>query len=70
MFKKLNSMSKFSRKNKLYLNVKAELTIHDAMVEVECLGADIRLTEVISLLSKAKSLLADYIDEKLKEDMS
>jgi len=52
------------RRNRLDLNTPAELAIHNAMQEVEKIGADVKLTEAITLLSKAKDLVADFIDKK------
>jgi hypothetical protein len=54
----------FPRRNRLDLNTPAELAIVNAMYEVEKLGADVKLTEAIILLQKAKDLIADYVDEK------
>ncbi len=44
--------------------VPAELAIHNAKLVVEDLGADIKLTEAIVLLEKARNLVGDYLDEK------
>ncbi len=52
------------RRNRLDLNTPAEKTIYFAMQEVEKMGADIKLTEAITLLSNARNLVADYIDNK------
>lgn len=41
----------------------AELAIHNAAHEVEKLPADVRLTEAVVLLGKAKDLVSDFIDE-------
>lgn len=50
------------RRNRLDLNVPAEKAIYDAMQEVEKLPADVRLTEAVSLLAKAKDLVSDFVD--------
>jgi hypothetical protein len=55
---------KIPRRNRLDLNTPAELAIHNAMAEVEKAGADVRLTDAINLLSKAKELVADFVDAK------
>lgn len=55
------------RRNRLDLNTTAELAITNAMQEIEKLGCDVRLTESVVLLEKAKNLLSDYIDDTLKE---
>lgn len=52
------------RRNRLDLNTPAEKAIYDAMQEVEKAGADVKLTEAINLLSKAKDLVADYVDSQ------
>ena len=48
----------------------AEKAIYDAFVEVEKVWADIRLTEVVTLLSQARELLADFIEWKPKKELS
>lgn len=53
---------KTPRRNQLNLNVPAELAITDAMYKVEELGCSPNLTKVITLLSEAKDILSDYID--------
>lgn len=50
------------RRNRLDLNVPAEKAIYDAMQEVEKLPADVRLTEAVTLLAKAKDLVSDFVD--------
>jgi hypothetical protein len=55
-----------NRRNRVDLYSEAELAIRNATLEVEKIGADIRLTNAVILLGKAKDLVADYIDETLK----
>ncbi len=50
------------RRNRIDLNTPAEKAIYDAMQEIEKAGADVRLTEAIMLLSKAKELVGDFVD--------
>lgn len=52
-----------------YLNymTSSELAITKAMGEVENLGADVRLTNAQIKLQEARSLVEEYIDEKIKE---
>lgn len=50
------------RRNRLDLNTPAELAIYNAMQEVEKMPADVKLTEVVILLAKAKNLVSDYVD--------
>lgn len=40
----------------------AELALHQALVEVENLGADTRLTEVVVMIQKARDIVADCIE--------
>lgn len=56
--------NEISRRNRLYLNTPAEKAIHDAIQEVEEVGADPKLTDVVIMLVKAKDLLSDYVDGK------
>lgn len=39
-----------------------ERAIYDVMLEVEKMGADERLTRAVTLLSDARSAVADYVD--------
>lgn len=55
--------TKTPRRNRLDLNTQAEHAIRNAVNEVEKVGADVRLTEAVKLLSKANDLVADFIDE-------
>jgi hypothetical protein len=50
------------RRNRLDLNTPAEIAIYNAMQEVEKVGAAPVLTEITTLLEKAKNILADYIE--------
>jgi hypothetical protein len=40
----------------------AELAIRQAVIEVEKVGADVRLTDAVILLSAAQTRVADYVD--------
>lgn len=40
----------------------AELKIRDAMLAVEAIGADVRLTDAVNLLHCAREAVADYVD--------
>ena len=46
-----------------------ELAIHNAIQEVEKVGADIKLTDAIILLIKAKDLVSDFIDKEFDNSM-
>lgn len=54
---------KIQRRSRMDLWTPAEKAIYDAMQEVEKAGAHPKLTEAVSLLSKAKETLSDYVDE-------
>lgn len=62
----MDKENEIPRRNRLDLNIKAEKTIYDAMLEIEKLPADPKLTEAITLLTKAKDLVSDFVDFKLK----
>lgn len=49
-------------------NTPAELAIRNAINEVEKVGADIKLTQSVILLSEALNKLSDYIDESLTQN--
>jgi hypothetical protein len=40
----------------------SELAIQNAVWEIEKIGADVRLTKAVTLLSEAQDLVADFID--------
>jgi len=50
------------RRARLDLNTVAELSIYNAIIEVEKIGADVALTDIVILLNQAKEKLADYIE--------
>jgi len=62
----MNQNSAIPRHCDLSLNESSELAIHNAMLEVEKLGADTTLTDAVTKLYEAKLLVSKYIDEKLK----
>ncbi len=41
----------------------SELSIHNAIQEIENLPADMRLTEAVIHLTKAKKYVSDFIDD-------
>ena len=55
------------RRHSLDLNTPAELAIREAMIEVEKLPANAKLTEAVSLLDKAKTLVSDHVDNAQPE---
>jgi len=55
----------FPRRSRLDLCTPAEVAIYNAMQEVEKVGADVRLTDAVNLLSQAKDKVADYVDEQI-----
>lgn len=60
-------METIPRRNRLDLMTYAERVIFQAMNEVESMGADIRLTEAVTLLAKAKDCVSDFIDYGKKD---
>ena len=63
-------MNDFPRKIQLQLNERSELAIRNAVNEVEKMGADVRLTNAVVLLSQALDIVADFIDNKVSEGKS
>ncbi len=53
------------RRIRMDLMTPAELAITHAIGEVEKAGADVKLTEAVITLSKARDLVADFIDSTL-----
>lgn len=51
-------------RNRLDLYLPAEMAIHNAVQEIETMGADVRLTNAQILLQQAKDLVAEFIIEK------
>lgn len=51
------------RRIRLDLNRPAELAIHNAMMEVEKMPGDLRLTNAVIKLQEAKNLVSDFIDD-------
>jgi hypothetical protein len=60
----MENTTEIPRRNRLDLNTPTELAIYNAMQEVEKMPADVKLTEAINLLSKAKDLVSDFVDSK------
>lgn len=58
------SKSYFSRRAQMHSWVPAEKAIYDAAQAVEAMPADVRLTDAVILLSKARELVADFVDTK------
>ena len=57
-----NVSTSFPRRNRIDLFTPAEKAIYDALLEVEKMPADTRLTESTILLNKAREKVADFID--------
>ena len=51
------------RRFRLDLMKPSELAIRKAIHEVEDLGADIKLTDIVNLLIEANNKVSDYLDE-------
>lgn len=56
-----------ARKNTLTLMSTSEIKIYEAVNEVEKIGADVRLTKAITLMQQARDLVAEVIDEQIKQ---
>lgn len=56
-------MNDIPRRCRLDLNTPAEHAIYDAMIEVEKLAADVRLTDAVILLGEARNAVADFVDD-------
>lgn len=54
----------FSRRSRMDLMDSSEKLITEAVWEIEKLGCDVKLTEAVILLTKAKDLISDFIDKK------
>lgn len=55
-------MTEIPRRSRIDLLTKEELAIREAMLAVEALGADVRLTATVNLLERAAGRLADFVD--------
>jgi hypothetical protein len=62
----MQTVNGIPRRNRLDLNERSEMAIYVAMVEIEQLGADERLTKAITLLNEAKNLVGDFVDDNKK----
>ena len=51
------------RRNRIDLNIPAELKIRAAADAVEVLGCDVRLTNAVIKLAEARELVADWAEE-------
>mgnify|MGYP003451099997 CR=1 FL=1 len=60
----MENKTEIPRRNRLDLNTPTELSIYKAMQKVEKMPADVRLTEAVTLLAKAKDLVSDFVDSK------
>ena len=55
-------MNKIPRRIDINRYVPAETAIREAILRVEAMPADVRLTDAVVLLSRAKDKVADFID--------
>lgn len=67
LLKKIDMSQKMPRRIKEDSQLPAEIAIGTAMVEIEKLGADVKLTDAVILLQKAKDLVSDFIDGSTNE---
>lgn len=56
-------MNEVPRRNDMQRWSEAERAIYDAMQAVEAAGADLRLTDAVTLLGAARDSVADFIDQ-------
>ena len=54
------------RRNRLDLCKPAEISIYNAMEQVEEMGASEELTQAIIKLQEAKELVADFVDKSIR----
>jgi hypothetical protein len=59
-----HTVDDFPRRNRLDHHTPAEKAIRDALMAVEEVGADVRLTAVSMLLMQAADQLADYLEDR------
>lgn len=57
----------FPRRNRIDHYVPAETAIRNAVLAVEVMPADVRLTEAVILLGQAQEKVADFVDEQIKK---
>lgn len=55
-------MNEIPRRIQVEKMTPAELAIRNAVLEVEKMGADVRLTNIVNILLNAQTLTADYVD--------
>lgn len=60
---------KTARRDRMDLWTPSETAIQNAVNEIEKIGANWRLTEAVNLLHKAKELVADFVDNKLRPEI-
>ncbi len=61
----MSEIDKFARRSDINRNTTAELACRAAIVAIESLAADPRLTKAQCLIDEARSLVADYVDDTL-----
>lgn len=55
-------MTDVARRSRIDLFSTGEKAIYDAVIAVEAMGADVRLTRAVNLLHEARSAVADFVD--------
>ena len=61
----MNHLDTVPRRNKLYELTSAELCLYNAAQEIEEMGADPELTDIIVKLGALRNELADFVDSKI-----
>jgi hypothetical protein len=62
-FKEVARVDGVPRRARIDLLTPAETAIRNALIQVEKVGADVKLTDAVILLTKAQDLVADYIEK-------
>lgn len=66
---RVKSSGGFPRKNNIAYMIPAEKLVHEAIIAIESLGADVKLTNAQIKLQEAAALLSEYVDENLVQQV-
>ena len=61
-------MSDIPRRKQYNLNTNAEIALRAAMLEIERMPADVRTTQAVLLVESARNIIADIVDENIKNN--
>lgn len=65
----MENKNEIPRRNRMDLWEPSEKLIQHTVWEIEKMGADVRLTNAVNLLSQAKDLVSDFIDERISAEL-